>query len=83
MYIMKNYKNIETKMSKNRKTIRKVVINGKQGYKTITKYSGGRKIYSVKKPIHEKHMKMIQSGKFIKGLFKDCMKCNITRKNNH
>lgn len=80
---MENYKNIETKLNENGKTVRKVIIKGNKGYKTITKYSGGKKMYSVKKPIHEKHMKMIHSGKFVRGLFKDCIKCNATRKNNH
>lgn len=80
---MKNYKNIETKIHKNGKTVRKVVINGNQGHKTVTKYVGGRKIYSVKKSIHKDHIQLIKGGKFIKGLFKDCIKCNTTRKNKH
>jgi len=80
---MEDYKNMETKITKGGKTLRKVEIKGNQGYKSITKYVGGKKMYSVKKPIHENHMKLIQSGKFVKGLFKDCVKCNTTRKNKH
>jgi hypothetical protein len=80
---MENYKNIETKFHKNGKTVRKVVINGNQGHKTVTKYAGGKKLYSVKKNIDKDHIQLIKGGKFIKGLFKDCVKCNTTRKNKH
>lgn len=80
---MKNYKNMEIKTNKNGKTVRKVEIKGNKGYKSITKYVGGKKMYSVKKPIHENHMKLIKSGKFIPKLFKDCVNCNTTRKNKH
>lgn len=79
---MENYKNTETKMTKGGKTVRKVIIKGNQGYKSITKYVGGKKMYTVKKTIKEDHIQMIKGGKFIKGLFKDCVKCNSTRKNS-
>lgn len=78
---MQNYKNVETKIHANGgKTVRTVIINGDQGHKTVTKYSGGKKIFSVKKPIDKGHILRIKGGRFIKGLFKDCVKCNRTRK---
>jgi hypothetical protein len=49
----------------------------------VTKYRKGKKISSVKKPIHYSHIMLIQSRKFIPGLFSDCAcgKKNKTRKN--
>jgi len=76
-----NYNNEETKYDGKRKTVRKVCIKDGKGYKMITKYSGGKKVFSIKKPIHKKHIELIQQNKFIPGLFKDCTNCNKTRKN--
>ncbi len=74
-----NYENIETKQLGGMKIIRKVSVKNGKGYKSITKYRRGKKISSVKKPIHIQHMDMIKGGKFITGLFKDCKNCK-TRK---
>ena len=75
-----NYQNTETKIQQGGKIIRKVSIKKGKGYKSITKYRRGKKISSVKKPIHTQHMDMIKGGKFINGLFNDCKNCK-TRKN--
>jgi len=75
-----NYENTETKQMGGMKIIRKVSIKRGRGYKSITKYRHGKKVSSVKKPIHIEHMKMIKGGKFITGLFKECVNCNKTRK---
>jgi hypothetical protein len=75
-----NYENTETKQMGGMKIIRKVSIKRGKGYKSITKYRRGKKINSIKKPIHTKHLKMIKGGKFILGLFNDCKNCNKTRK---
>ena len=75
-----NYENIETKQIGGVKIIRKVSVKKGKGYKSITKYRRGKKISSVKKPIHTQHMDMIKGGKFINGLFNDCKNCK-TRKN--
>ncbi len=54
--------------------------NGK-GYKTVTKYSRtGKKMGSVRKPIHETHAEQIKRGRFVPGLFSDCILGNKTRK---
>jgi len=75
-----NYENTETKQMGGMKIIRKVSVKGGKGYKSITKYRRGKKISSIKKHIHNDHLKMIKGGKFITGLFKDCVNCNKTRK---
>jgi hypothetical protein len=78
-----DYNNIESKIHGGRKTVRKVCIKNGKGYKMITKYSGGKKVFSVKKPIHETQIDLIQQNKFIPGLFNDCINCNKTRKNKN
>ena len=71
-----NYENIETKIQKGGKTIRKVSIKNGKGTKSIIRYHKGRKISTVRKPIHKDHIEMIKNHKFIKGLFIDCKHCN-------
>ncbi len=75
-----NYENTETKQIGGMKIIRKVSVKKGRGYKSITKYRKGKKISSIKKPIHNQHINMIKGGKFITGLFNDCKNCNKTRK---
>jgi len=75
-----NYENTETKQMGGMKVVRKVSIKRGRGYKSVTKYRRGKKVSSVKKPIHGSHLKMIKGGKFIVGLFSDCKNCNKTRK---
>jgi hypothetical protein len=74
-----NYQNTETTMKGGSKIIRNVTIKKGRGTKSITKYHKGKKISSVKRPIHKKHVYLIRAGKFIPGLFSDC-KCKNTRK---
>ena len=75
-----NYENTEIKQFGGIKIVRKVSIKKGKGYKSITKYNKGKKMSSVKKNIHNKHIKQIKDGKFITGLFNDCKKCNKTKK---
>ena len=74
-----NYENTEVKLQNGGKIIRKVSIKNGKGHKSVTKYHKGKKVYSVKKPIHKLHISSIKRGKFIPGLFNDC---NKTRKNS-
>ena len=74
-----NYENTETKIQKGGKIIRKVSIKKGRGHKSITKYHRGKKLYTVKKPIHKEHIKLIKKGKFIPGLFKDCKNCKTKK----
>jgi hypothetical protein len=77
-----NYENTEKKQKGGLKIVRKVSIKNGKGYKSITKYKKGRKIGTIKKPIHNEHIDMIKGGKFIVGLFNDCIICKKTRKRN-
>ena len=76
-----DYCNKETKMYAGGKTVREVLIKGGKGHKSVTRYAGSRKVSIVKKPISRSHIVLIQTGKFIPGLFNDCVKCRQTRKN--
>jgi hypothetical protein len=81
-----HYKNTEVKHMAGGKLIRKVLIKNGKGYKSVTKYRKGKKIYTHKKPIHSEHIDLIKIGKFIPGLFLDCQDCkhaNKTRKNKN
>ena len=80
-----NYENKEVKtMTGGGKLVRTVSIKNGKGYKSITKYHKGKKIYTNKKPIHEDHIDLIKIGKFIPGLFSECSgrEKNKTRRNN-
>ena len=66
-----NYENTETKIQSGGKVVRKVSIKKGRGYKSVTKYHKGKKIYTVRKPIHKEHIQLIKGGKFIPGLFLD------------
>lgn len=75
-----NYENTETKIQQGGKIVRKVTIKNGRGFKSVTKYSKGKKLYTAKKPVKRSHIKLIKAGKFIPGLFKDCKNCNKTKR---
>ena len=77
-----NYENTEVKSQSGGKLVRKVSIKNGKGYKSVIKYRRGKKVSTIKKPIHTSHINLIKIGKFIPGLFSDC-KCKNkkTRKN--
>jgi hypothetical protein len=77
-----HYQNTEVKHNPTGgKIVRKVSIKNGKGFKSVTKYHKGKKIGTAKKPIHRSHVDMILVGKFIPGLFSDCIcKKNKTRK---
>jgi hypothetical protein len=62
-----------------KKIVRKVTIRNGKGYKSVTKYYKGKKVGSVKKPLLDSDIMLIQARKFIPGLFSDC-KCSKNRK---
>ena len=76
-----HYHNKETNTHTGGKTVREVIIKGGKGHKSVTRYAAGRKVSTVKKPLSRSHIVLIQRGKFIPGLFNDCVRCNRTRKN--
>jgi len=67
-------------MQKGGKIVRKVTVKKGRGYKSVTKYRKGKKVYSVKKPIHRDQLFMIKMGKFIPGLFSDCKYCKTKKR---
>ena len=76
------YKNVEIKqLGKGKKTVRKVVIKGGKGRKTVMHYRNGKCCGKMTRRIEDGHMKMICNGVFVKGLFNDCLpKKNSTRR---
>ena len=78
-----NYENTEIKTQTGGKIIRKVSIKNGKGYKSVTRVRNGKKISTVRKPIHIDHIKLIKKRKFIPGLFLECTcrEKNKTRKN--
>lgn len=77
---MSDYENTEVVLQKGGKVVRKVSIKNGKGYKSITKYRKGKKTFTIKKPIHKEHIKMIKKGKFIPGLFNDCKGCKTKKR---
>jgi hypothetical protein len=70
------FSNIEIVRNGNKKTVRKVVLNGTKGYKSVSKYRNGKLKKTVKRrlKIHEKNC--IKKKQFIPKLFNDCV-CTI------
>ena len=75
-----NYENKEIVIQKGGKVVRNVSIKKGRGYKSITKYHKGKKLYTVKKPIHKSDIELIKKGKFIPGLFQDCKNCKTKKR---
>jgi len=76
-----NYENTEIKSNQlGGKMVRRVSIKKGKGYKSITNYYKGKKVGTIKKPIHKSHIHLIKKGIFVPGLFNDCKKCKYTRK---
>jgi hypothetical protein len=78
-----DYKNTETTIQRGGKIVRKVSIKKGRGYKSITKYHKGKKVHTVRKPIHKADVKMIKSGKFVPGLFADCKGCKTKKRRDY
>jgi hypothetical protein len=67
-----NYNNLDTKQHGGKKTVRNVSIKNGKGYKSVSQYKRGKKMFSVKKPLTVLEIVTIQRGEFIPGLFSDC-----------
>ena len=75
-----NYQNTEVKTQMGGgKIIRQVSIKKGKGYKSVSKFKKGKKVATVKKPIHKHHIKLIKARKFIPGLFSDCTSTEKTK----
>jgi len=75
-----NYENKEVVLQSGGKIVRKVSIKKGRGFKSITKYHKGKKVSTVKRPIHRDHINLIKIGKFIPGLFSDCKSCKTKKR---
>jgi hypothetical protein len=69
-----HYQNKEHCMTGGTRIVRTVSIKNGKGYKSITEYRNGKKTGTIKKPIHDDHINMIKTKKFIPGLFSDLNK---------
>jgi len=69
-----NYMNIQTSQVGGTKTVRNVTIRRGKGHKSLTKYNRNKKIFTVKRKLRRCDVSSIKKGKFIKGLFDDCIK---------
>jgi hypothetical protein len=68
-----SYSNTEScNQTGGKKSIRKVSIKNGKGHKTMTQYTKGKKMFTVKKPLTVIEIVTIQRGQFIPGLFSDC-----------
>lgn len=67
-----HYSNVQKYHHGGGKTIRKVIIKKGKGYKSVSYYKNGKKIKTIKRPLKEEHVALIQDKKFIPGLFCDC-----------
>ena len=76
-----NYQNTEVKMTGGARIVRKVSIKNGKGYKSVCRYKKGKCCGTVKKNLLPHHIDKIRGGKFISGLFNDCMPSKKTRKN--
>lgn len=80
-----NYKNIENRvMTGGKKMVRKVQIKNGKGYKSVSHYKDGKKHTGTGRKLKSNEISLIKLGKFIPGLFDDCMKPKVkkTRKNS-
>ena len=80
-----NYKNVENRvMSGGKKMVRKVQIKNGKGYKSVSHYKDGKKNSGTRRKLKSNEISLIKLGKFIPGLFDDCMKPKVkkTRKNS-
>ena len=66
------YNNVENRKHGKTHIVRRVVIKGGKGYKSVTTKNGRGKKYTVKRHLKEHEMHDIANGKFIGGLFNDC-----------
>lgn len=70
-----NYKNVENRvMGGGKKIVRKVNIKNGKGYKSVSHYKDGKKHTGTRKKLKTNEITLIKLGKFIPGLFDDCMK---------
>jgi hypothetical protein len=68
-----HYKNTEKRMHGGKHVVRKVHVSGTRGFKSVS-VRHNKRMRTVKKPLSRREICHIKKGKFIKGLFDDCLK---------
>jgi len=67
------FSNIEIVRNGNKKTVRKVVLDGTKGYKSVSKYRNGKLKKTVKRKLKGHEKNKIKKKQFIPELFNDCV----------
>lgn len=67
-----HFSNIEKIRNGNKKTIRKVVLDKNNGYKSVSKYINGKLKKTVKRRLKPNEKKCIKKKEFMPKLFNDC-----------
>lgn len=77
-----NFYSLQKHQHGGKKTLKKVNIKNGRGTKSVSYYNKGKHVHTSKKHLSDNEIGVIELGKFIPGLFKDCS-CNKnkTRKN--
>jgi len=70
------YSNVEISRNGNKKTVRKVLVNNKKGYKSVSKFRNRKHIKTVKRPLKPKEISCVKRKIFLPNLFDNC-KCSI------
>jgi len=70
------YSNIEISQNGNKKTVRKVLVNNKKGYKSVSKFRNRKHIKTVKRLLKPKEISCVKRKIFLPNLFDNC-KCSI------
>jgi len=70
------YSNIEVSQNGNKKTVRKVLVNNKKGYKSVSKYRNGKHKRTMKRPLKAKEISCVKRKIFLPNLFDNC-KCSV------
>jgi len=67
-----HYHNVEKRKHGKTHVMRKVVIKGGKGYKSVSRKQHGRKNRTIKRLLKQHEIADIKRGRFIGGLFTDC-----------
>lgn len=67
------FSNIEIVRNGNKKTVRKVVLDGTKGCKSVSKYRNGKLKKTVKRRLNSDEKKSIKKKQFIPELFNNCV----------
>lgn len=73
-----NYSNVQKAGGRSHKTVKKVIIKNGKGHKSVSHYKNGKLCKTKKRKLTNEEILLIKNGKFIPGLFNNCI-CNKTK----